>query len=86
MNIIDLPVKDIGSIAQRLRDLADAIEEGHFGDAHNVAWVIDCGGGKVEVGFLGRSPGVAGADAHLLLGIGLHKLQVAAQEGWHGVD
>lgn len=80
MNIVEIPIANIGSIAARLRDLATAIEEGNFGDAHNVAWVIDCGGGNVQVGYLGRSPSVAGADAHLLLAIGQRKLEAAAQE------
>ena len=81
MKLVEFPGKDISSIAERLRDLASAIEEGHFGDAHNVAWVIDCGGGRTEVGYLGRAPGIAGADAHFLLHIGALKLAQAGLAG-----
>lgn len=75
MNVVELPVGDISKVSARLRDLADAIDEGHFGDAHAVAWVIDCGNGRNEVGLIGRGPGVAGADAHLMLAIGQRKLE-----------
>lgn len=75
MKIVELPTGNLADVASRLRDLADAIAEGHFGDAHTLAWVIDCGNGHTEVGFLGRTPGVAGAEAHLLLAIGQRKLE-----------
>lgn len=81
MNLVDLPtIKNIGSIAERLRDLATLIEEGQFGDAHTLAWVIDCGNGRCEVGFLGRAAGIAGSEAHLLLAIGQRMLEAGAQE------
>lgn len=60
MNVVELPIADIGNVADRFRSLAAMIEEGHFGDAHNVAWVIDCGDGRCEVGYIGRAAGIAG--------------------------
>ena len=75
MKIVEFPGGDLTNVAARLRDLADSIEEGAFGEAHSLAWVIDCGDGHCEVGFLGRGPGIAGADAHLLLAIGQRKLE-----------
>ena len=75
MKLIEFPGTNVADIPARLRDLASAIEEGNFGDAHGLAWVIDCGDGRCEVGYLGHAPGIAGADAHLLLAIGQRKLE-----------
>jgi hypothetical protein len=80
VKVVEIPIADIGNVAERLRSLADAIAEGDFGDAHNVAWVIDCGNGHQEVGYIGRAAGIAGADAHLLLAIGMRKLENGAME------
>jgi len=80
MNVVDLPIGNLGDVAARLRDVADLIAEGYFDDAHTLAWVIDCGNQRVEVGFLGRTPGVAGGEAHLLLAIGQRLLERAGYE------
>ena len=80
MELVDPPsIANVTDVSARLRDLADAIEEGNFGDAHTLAWVIDCGSGRCEVGFLGRAAGIAGSEAHLLLAIGQRMLEQAAQ-------
>lgn len=56
-----------------LRELANSIEEGKFGDAHNLAWVIDQGQSDIAIGLLGKaiSPG---AEAHLLFAIAQQKI------------
>lgn len=56
-----------------LRDLADSIEKGEFGDAHNVAWVLDSGDSNISVGLAGWA-GSPGAEALLLLACGQHKI------------
>jgi hypothetical protein len=66
MNVIELPAKDPTEVPARLRDLADQIERGEHRDAHNLAWVIDCGNGDIRMGLLGRAATV-GAELHLLL-------------------
>lgn len=77
MNIVELPVHNIGDLARGLRALADGIDAGEYGDAHNVAWVVDCGGGRIEIGMMGQS-GSSGADAHFLFALGQRKLEAVA--------
>ena len=60
-------------IPAALRKLADGIEAGEYGDAHNVAWIIDCGDGRKEIGLLGKSPS-PGAEAHLLFALAQHRI------------
>lgn len=77
LNVVTFPERHIGDIPRALRDLADNIEAGHFHDAHVLAWVIDCGEGRVEVGFLGQSP-EPGAVAHYLFALAQRKLESVA--------
>lgn len=58
MKVVELPIGNVADVPAQLRHLADAIERGAYGDAHNVAWVCDTGQG-VEVGLCGKasSPG-----------------------------
>lgn len=72
--LLKFPDVDIQDIPRGLRNLADAIEAGSWGDAHNVVWVVDCGDGKVELGMLGGTA-EPGAVSHLLLGIAMRKLE-----------
>ena len=60
-------------VAQELRDLADAVEQGAYGDAHNLAWVIDAGDSCISVCLMGNAA-APGAEANLLLAIGQHKI------------
>ena len=73
--VVKLPDLDLADVPRTLRNLADAIERGEYGQAFNAAWVIDCGDGKVAVGMCGQSP-LPGADAHLLLAMGMRKLEL----------
>ena len=72
--VLKLPDRDLTDVPRALRALADAVERGEFADAHNVAWVIDCGDSRVECGLAGPAP-EPGAAAHLLLAIGQRKLE-----------
>ena len=74
MKIVKLPTTDLTDIAAGLRNLATQIENGDFNDAHNLAWVIDCGDGVVEVGLLGQSPS-PGPLAHYLYCLGQRRLE-----------
>ena len=69
-----LPGGDIRDVPTRLRALADDVESGRFGDAHALAWVIDCGNGTIKLGLLGAAAESA-PTAHLLFGMAMHKLQ-----------
>jgi hypothetical protein len=77
LNIVSFPERHIGDIPRALRDLADSIEAGHYDDAHVIAWVIDCGEGKVEVGLLGQTA-EPGAVAHYLFALAQRKLESVA--------
>lgn len=73
--VVKLPDRDLTDVPKTLRALADAIERGEYGDAHNVAWVIDCGDSRVECGMAGAAP-EPGATAHLLFAIAQRKLEL----------
>jgi hypothetical protein len=74
LKIVEFPVGTAESVPDSLRTLADSIEKGNFGTGHNVAWVVDCGGGRVEVGLSGKAAS-RGAEAYLLLGMGQRRLE-----------
>lgn len=65
-------------IVSGLRNIADSIEKGEYGKVHDFAWVMDRGGGQVDIGLLGtKEPSRAAAYAYLLYGIGQRKLEDA---------
>lgn len=73
--VLQLPDRDQTDVPRTLRVLADRIERGEYGDAHNVAWVCDCGDSRIECGLAGAAP-EPGATAHLLFSIAQRKLEV----------
>jgi hypothetical protein len=72
--ITNFPEKSIADVPRMLRALAEEIEEGKFGDAHNLAYSIDCGDHRVEVGLCGTSP-EGGVTAYYLFGLAMRKLE-----------
>lgn len=74
VKVVELPTNSLADVAGGLRRIADQIELGEFGDAHNVAWVIDTGGGRIEVGMLGKAPEPASLT-HFLLALGQRRLE-----------
>ena len=79
LNVVQIPSADIGDVPARLRSLAKNIEDGQFGDAHNVAWVIDCGNGRIEVGLIGPIAELA-PSLHYLLSLGVQRVIRAGTE------
>ena len=73
MKLLQFEQPECIDVVTGLRNLANNIEAGNFGDAHNLAWVIDCGNGDVDVGLLGKAKEV-GAELFLLLSMGTHKI------------
>lgn len=61
-------------VSAALRELADEIDKGTKNDAHNLAWVLDCGDGVIEVGLMGKAPEPA-LTAYYLLGLAQRKLE-----------
>lgn len=80
LNVVELPQPNVGDLAAGLRRLADQIERGERGKAHNVVWVIDEGGGKVAVGLLGKA-GEPGAVGCFLLSLGLKQIMDGVSGG-----
>jgi hypothetical protein len=78
VKIVEMPKTCATDVPNALRELANGIEAGEFGDAHNMAWVMDCGDGRVEVGLMGRAPDI-GPTAHLLFAIAQRKLEGAVE-------
>ncbi len=72
--LVQLPAVDIRDVTKGMRTLADQIERGEFGDAHNVAWVIDCGDSRIELGMLGAAA-EAGITAHFLFALAMRRLE-----------
>lgn len=77
VTLLKFPDRDLTDVPRALKALADAIERGEYGDAHNVAWVVDCGDSRVECGFAGADP-LPGATAHLLFAIAQRKLEISS--------
>ena len=75
VKVIEFP-KQIAAqdVPSSLRSLADAIERGDYGDAHNVAWAIDCGHNRIEIGLAGQAP-EPGPTAYLLFGLAKRKIE-----------
>lgn len=73
LKVVELPQHSVADVASHLRVIAEKIERGEFGQAHNLVWVIDTGDGKIEIGLLGQA-GEPAAVTHLLLALGQKKL------------
>lgn len=74
LKVLSFPKGDVSDVSNALRSLADAIDDGEYGDAHLVSWVVDCGDGQISVGAAGVSAS-PGAEAHLLFAIAQRKLE-----------
>ena len=75
VKVVPIPTNSLADVAGGLRRIADQIEKGEFGDAHNVAWVIDAGNGDIRVGMLGMAPEPA-SITHFLLALGQRRLEL----------
>ena len=72
--LVEFPIASVQDIPARLRELADDIELGNYGDAHSLGWIIDEGDGIISVGLLGTASCPA-AELHLLCGIAMRKIE-----------
>jgi len=69
LNIVNFPDMPAAmDVPAALRKLADQIEAGEFGGAHNLAWVIDEGDSELSIGLMGKAA-APGAEAHLLFAL-----------------
>lgn len=75
--LLEFPPQDVCDISKALRNLADDVEAGKYGDAHNLAWIIDCGNCRIEVGLIGPC-GELAPSLHYLMSLGLRKVETAA--------
>lgn len=77
MKVVDFPLQSATTnVPDALRLLADMIEQGDFDAAHSVAYVINCGNNRLEVGLLGHAAEPA-VTAHYLLCLAQRKLENA---------
>lgn len=75
LNVLSFPnLPGCKDVAGALRELADAIERGDKGDAYNLAWSLDCGDSRIEIGLMGKSAEPA-MKAYYLLGLAQRKLE-----------
>lgn len=77
LKIVTIDQPSAFDIPAALRNLATDIENGDFGNPHNLAWIIDCGGGRIEIGVLGKVSELAPV-AYWLFGLAKRKLENAA--------
>ena len=54
MKVVELPQSNIANIPAGLRNLADRIEQGKYGEVCHLAWIVDPSFAKIEVGLLGQ--------------------------------
>ena len=72
MNVIEFPTNTLADVPQKLRDLADAIQEGTFGEWKERIIVLNCDAG-LEVFGLGAE--ADGTVAHYLLACAQRKME-----------
>ena len=72
--LIAFPDSNLHDIPRELRNLADSIEAGRYGDAHTLVWAVDCGDSRIEVGLLGAAAEAA-PTAYFLLGLAQRRLE-----------
>lgn len=71
--LLKFPERNVQDIPSALRVLADQVERGEI-PCHTISFVIDCGGGKVEVGVLGPVAEVRPA-AHFMFALGMRAME-----------
>ena len=76
LKLVTLKSGNLTDIPAALRLMADRIEAGEYGDAHNLAWVIDCGDGRTDCGLLGKAP-EPGLTGYFLFGRAMNRLITA---------
>ena len=74
LKVVEIKTGNLGDIPNGLRRLADQVERGDYGDVHNLAWSIDCGSGRIEIGMLRKAP-EAGVTAYYLFALSMRKLE-----------
>lgn len=72
--LLSFPDVNVGDIPKSLRNLADQIERGDYGDCHNIVWVMDEGDSNISVGLMGKSAEPAPL-AYFLMGLGMRKME-----------
>lgn len=77
LKLIEFPAHNLADLPGALRRLADQVEAGDYGDGHNLAWVVDCGNGRIELGLMGAAPEPS-LTAHFLLALGMRRLEKGA--------
>lgn len=77
LRVVKLPSGNCRDVAKQLRALAKEIESGELKGTTNVAWVADFKG-VVEIGMCGQSAS-PGAEAHLLFGCAMRKIEAVSQ-------
>lgn len=71
--LVELPVTYAANIPEKLRKLAAQIEAGEFDNANSLAWVMDCGNNRVEIGLMGQAE-FPGVEAHFLFSLAASKI------------
>lgn len=74
LKLLEFPKLSATTVVDGLRALADSIERGGCGDAHNIAWVCDGGNGEIHIGLLGQCA-EPGPTAYFLYGVAQRKLE-----------
>jgi hypothetical protein len=72
--VVQLPRIDIQDVPNTLRNLADNIEAGDFGEVVSLAWVLKSANHSIQPGFIGASQSPQ-ADGYLLFNMALRELE-----------
>ena len=72
--VVNVKSVNISDPVLTLRNLAQSIEDGLFGEVVNVAWVVRNAAHEVTPGYIGQSGSPQG-DGYFLLALGLRELE-----------
>ena len=72
LKVLDFPNRDMALVPQRLRDIADEIDKGVYGDVTSAIMVAEASG---ETVIFGMGPDCTTSFGYLMLGLGQRQLE-----------
>ncbi len=74
VSVVELRKTSLQDVPGQLRNMADRIERGEYGEVVSLAWIVHNGEKPLPIGLFGASANPA-AEGHLLFAIGMRQLE-----------